>query len=194
MGLMWNRNKAAWTGVAVILLSVVFSAGLYAGANLPEEGRVFNVLHLTPTIPPPKDVDFGLFWQALNKLETKYVDIDGVDPQKMVYGAISGLFKSTGDPYTVFFPPKENEEFQTEIKGEFEGVGMEIGIRKGILTVIAPLKDTPAERAGIKAGDKILKIDETETVDITTEEAVRLIRGPGGTAVKLFILSENKDE
>jgi len=194
MGLMWNRNNAVWAALAVILSSVIFSAGLYAGVNLPKEGRVFNVLHQTPTIPPPKDVDFGLFWQALNKLETKYVDIDGVDPQKMVYGAISGLFKSTGDPYTVFFPPKENEEFQTEIKGEFEGVGMEIGIRKGILTVIAPLKDTPAERAGIKSGDKVLKIGDEASAELSVEEAVGLIRGPHGTKVKLTILRNGEDE
>lgn len=191
---MWNQNKFFWVAISVVLLLGVFGAGLYMGANIPSEGRVFNVLHKTPTIPPPREIDFAPFWQALNELEDKYVDIDSVEAQKMVYGAISGLFKSTGDPYTVFFPPKENKEFQTEIKGEFEGVGMEIGIRKGILTVIAPLKDTPAEKAGIKSGDKILKIDDEASAELSVEEAVGLIRGPHGTKVKLTILRNGEDE
>ena len=111
----------------------------------------------------------------------------------MVYGAISGLLKSLKDPYSVFFTPEELKEFQIEINGEFEGVGMEIGIRKNILTVIAPLKGTPAEKAGILSGDKILRIDETSTADISVEEAVKLIRGPGGTDVKLTILHNGDD-
>lgn len=191
---MWNWNKSFWTAISIILLLGVFGAGLYMGANIPSDGRVFNVLHKAPAIPPPREIDFAPFWQALNELEDKYVDIDSVETQKMVYGAISGLFKSTGDPYTVFFPPKENKAFQTEIKGEFEGVGMEIGIRKGILTVIAPLKDTPAERAGIKSGDKILKIDDEASAELSVEEAVGLIRGPHGTKVKLTILRNGEDE
>ena len=194
MGGMWNWNKVFWTGLALVLILGVFGAGLYFGANLPREGRVLNVLHQEPNIPPPKEIDFAPFWQAWNELEDKYVDIEGVERQKMVYGAISGLFKSMGDPYTVFFPPKENKAFQTEIKGEFEGVGMEIGIRKGILTVIAPLKGTPAERAGIKSGDKILKIGDEASAELSVEEAVSLIRGPHGTKVKLTILRNGEDE
>lgn len=194
MGNMWNWNKFFWVVISIVLLLGVFGAGLYIGANIPSDGRVFNVLHKAPNIPPPREIDFAPFWQALNELEDKYVDIDSVEGQKMVYGAISGLFKSTGDPYTVFFPPKENKEFQTEIKGEFEGVGMEIGIRKGILTVIAPLKDTPAERAGIKSGDKILKIGDEASAELSVEEAVGLIRGPHGTKVKLTILRNGEDE
>lgn len=191
---MWNWNKSLGVVTAFVLLSAAFGAGLYIGANLPTEGLVSNVLHQEPNTAPKKEIDFAPFWQAWGLLEDKYVDIGGADRQDMVYGAISGLFKSLGDPYTVFFPPKENKEFQVEISGEFDGVGMEIGIRKGMLTVIAPLKDTPAERAGIKAGDKILKIGDENTADFTVEEAVRLIRGPRGTKVKLTVLRNGEDE
>jgi len=176
-------KKIGSIAVILLVLAVVFFAGLYTGSGHKESS-----LGLRP------EVDFDLFWRAWSIAEDKYVDIDKVNRQEMVYGAISGLLKSFGDPYTVFFPPKENKEFQIEVRGEFEGVGMEIGIKKGILTVVAPLKNTPAEKAGIKAGDKILKIDETSTVDLSVEEAVGLIRGPKNSKVKLTVFRNGEDE
>ena len=109
-------------------------------------------------------------------------------------GAIQGLVSSLGDPYSVFLPPAETEMFESDISGNFEGVGMEIGIRDKILTVIAPLKGTPAEKAGVLPGDKIIKIDETGTVDLSVDKAVKLIRGKKGTTVKLSIIRGPKDE
>src|SRR3989338_1468786 len=135
----------------------------------------------------PEDVDFSLFWKVYNDLGAKYVDKGKVDPQKILYGAINGLVNSVGDPYTVFFEPVTSKKFQEEISGSFGGVGIEIGKRNNILTVIAPLKDTPAFKAGIKAGDKILKIDAKPTANLTIEEAVNLIRGKRGTKVVLTI-------
>ena len=135
----------------------------------------------------PEDVDFSLFWKVYNDLGAKYVDKGKVDPQKILYGAINGLVNSVGDPYTVFFEPVTSKKFQEEISGSFGGVGIEIGKRNNILTVIAPLKDTPAFKAGIKAGDKILKIDARPTANLTIEEAVNLIRGKRGTKVVLTI-------
>jgi len=126
-------------------------------------------------------------------VEEKYAGTDDINRQKMVWGAIQGALASLGDPYTTFFPPEEKKLFESEIKGSFGGVGMEIGLRKGILTVISPIKGTPAFKAGIKPGDKILKIDEKETLGISTDEAVRLIRGEPGTSVGLLILSEASD-
>ena len=129
-------------------------------------------------------------WQIV---EERYVDSEKLKSQDLVYGTVSGLLKSLNDPYSVFFPPEEHKEFQIEISGHFEGVGMEVGIRKDILTVVAPLKGTPAEKSGIKAGDKILKINNTLATDISLEEAVRIIRGPKGTEVKLTILRNGDD-
>jgi carboxyl-terminal processing protease len=132
-------------------------------------------------------VDFELFWNVWDSLQAKYVDKSKIDTQKMVYGAISGMVNATGDPYTVFFEPQVSKKFQEEISGAFGGVGMEIGKRNDILTVISPIKNTPASRAGIKAGDKILKIDAKSTADMSVDEAVNLIRGTRGTKVTITL-------
>jgi carboxyl-terminal processing protease len=142
---------------------------------------------------PPEEVDFSLLWEAWHKLEREYVNPEKFDHEKMVQGAISGMVKSLDDPYTLFFSPEETQKFLEDIGGSFEGVGMEIGIRKGQLQVIAPLEGTPAQKAGLRAGDKILKIDDTLTMDITIEEAVTLIRGPKGTEVTLTVLRDDWD-
>jgi carboxyl-terminal processing protease len=113
-----------------------------------------------------------------------------VDDQKKVYGAISGMVDSLGDPYTVFFPPVESKSFADEVRGNFEGVGMEVDIRDGVLTVISPLKGTPAYNAGIKAGDKILAINKKSTDKLSTEEAITLIKGKKGTEVTFLILRD----
>lgn len=180
--------------IAVVLLSASFFLGAYTGYNgRPEIEKVARVLNREPDMIVPQEIDFAPFWKAWNMLEEKFSPNDGFDRQKMVWGAISGMTQSLGDPYTVFFPPAEKKAFEEDIRGDFGGVGMEVGIRKGVLTVIAPLKDSPAAKAGIQAGDKVLKVDDTDTADLTLEEAVRLIRGPIGTEVKLTIFREGNE-
>ena len=117
-----------------------------------------------------------------------------VDNQEKIWGAIGGLTDSFNDPYTVFLPPEDSAVFESDISGNFQGVGMEIGVREGILTVIAPLKGTPAEKAGVRAQDKILKIDDTPTTNINSDEAVKLIRGKQGTKVSLTILRDDVED
>ncbi len=158
--------------IAVIVIAFVF--GFYAGQIQCE-------------ICPPEQIDFSLFWQAWDTLQKRFVNQEEFNTQQMIYGAISGMVKSLEDPYTVFLDPDDTKRFIEDIKGSFEGVGMEIGIRKSQLTVIAPLEGTPAQKAGLRAGDKILKVDETSTIDISIDEAVDLIRGPKGTEVVLTI-------
>jgi len=153
-------------------------------------GYFFGKFQATCPVCPPEKVDFSLFWEAWKVLEENFVDKDKLDVQNMIYGAISGIAKSLEDPYTVFLNPEETERFKEDISGQFEGVGMEIGIRKGQLQVIAPLEDTPAQKTGLRAGDKILKINDTMTTDLTIDEAVSLIRGPKGTEVNLTIFRE----
>ena len=188
-------KKSGWLAAAAIILAAVFSIGFYSGLKTSPGSQVAKILNTTPQISTNGEkVDFSEFWHAWNIAEGKYVNIDKVKRQDMVYGAISGMVKALGDPYSVFFNPEESKIFKSAIEGEFEGVGMEIGIRKEILTVVAPLKGSPAERAGIRAGDKILKIDEKITPDLTIEEAVRLIRGPKGTKVKLTIVRNGDEE
>jgi carboxyl-terminal processing protease len=141
---------------------------------------------------PPKNlppgVDPSILWEVWEKLEEKY--IGQIDYQNMIYGAAKGLAESLHDPYTVFYTPEESKMFMEDISGSFEGVGMEVGIRDGQLTVIAPLEGTPAKKAGILPGDKILKIEDVFTRDLTIYEAVKMIRGQKGTKVKLTILRE----
>jgi len=166
----------------IIGLAVVFIAGFFIGK-----------ISVVCKFCPPEEIDFSLLWEAWHKLEENYVNPERLDHQKMVYGAISGMVKSIDDPYTLFFSPEETKKFLEDISGSFEGIGIEIGIRKGQLQVIAPLEGTPAQEAGVRAGDKIIKIGETLTMDLTIEEAVSLIRGPKGTEVTLTIMRDEWD-
>ena len=137
-----------------------------------------------------KDVEFKVFWEVWQLLKEKYYE-ENVKDETLFYGSIKGMTDALGDPYTNFFEPKGAEEFQQSLSGKFSGIGAEIGLREGIITVVAPLPDTPAERAGIKAGDYIVKIDGTETTGFSIEQAVTRIRGEKGTTVTLTIFRSN---
>jgi carboxyl-terminal processing protease len=139
-------------------------------------------------------IDFSLFWSTWDLLKNKYVDSQSLDARKLVYGAIKGMLQATGDPYTTFFDPEENKKFNEDISGNFEGIGAELGVKNGILTVIAPLQGTPADKAGLRAGDKIIKIDGKVAGDMSIEDAVGQIRGPKDTAVVLTIFREGSKD
>ena len=180
----------------MLIIAASFAGGIFIGINQkPAIESVISVIRKTPEIPTPSQdqakTDFNLFWDVWSRLDENFVDKSKVEPQKMVFGAIDGMVKSLGDPYTVFLPPEESKRFNDDIKGEFGGIGAEIGIKKGILTIIAPLKDSPAEKAGLKAGDKVLKINGTSTIDLTLDKAVSFIRGEKGTEVVLTIASSD---
>ena len=138
--------------------------------------------------PPPtylsKDVDFRLFWDIWRLIKERYVEAD-VPDTKIFYGALSGLLTSLKDPYSVFLDPEINQKFNEELSGSFEGVGMEIGVKKGQLIVVAPLPDTPAARAGLRPGDRIITIDKEDATGMSVDLAVTKIRGKGGTTVVL---------
>lgn len=146
----------------------------------------------------PSDVDFSAFWKAWNLINEKYVPAsttaEQVSDEEKVYGAIQGLASSLEDPYTVFFPPVEAEIFESDIRGNFEGVGMEVLAQGGAVTVIAPLKNSPAERAGMHAGDRIIRINDEATAGLSTEDAVSMIRGPRGTTVRLTVVRDGVKE
>jgi carboxyl-terminal processing protease len=137
-----------------------------------------------------KSIDFSLFWKVWDLLKDKYVDKSNLNAQNLVYGAIRGMLKATGDPYTTFFDPEETKSFAEDISGSFEGIGAELGVKDEILTIIAPLENSPAEKAGLRSGDKIMKIGDKTTSDMTVYEAVDLIRGPKGTEIKLTIFRQ----
>lgn len=155
----------------------------------------FDIVNVSgKEIQKSSEIDLSVFWKVWNVLNERYPESSISDREK-VFGAINGLVDSFGDPYTVFLDPKEKKLFEDDVlRGNFGGVGMEIGIREKMLTVIAPMKNTPAEKAGVKAGDKILKIDDKiVTPDMSVEEAISLIRGKPGTLVTLALLREGME-
>ncbi len=191
---MTTKTRFLIVGVAIVIIAASFVSGIWFGySSRPEVERIAGVIS-KETPQDFQDVNFDPFWKAWRLVESKHIGETPVDRQKLVWGAIEGMVASLGDPYTVFFPPKDNEDFKGEIKGEFSGIGAEIGLRKNILTIIAPIKNSPAERAGLKAGDKILKIDSTFTGELTLDEAVHLIRGESGTKVTLTISRNGEDK
>ena len=185
---------------ALLLLGVLIAIGSFNfGVQAGERNLATKIDGVENTAEgEPVNVDFAPFWRAWNLINEKYVaastSVKTVGDQEKVWGAIEGLADSLGDPYTVFFPPVEAEIFESDIRGNFEGVGMEVVAQEGAITVIAPLKDSPAERAGIMAGDRVIKIDNKETVSLSTEDAVQLIRGARGTTVTLTIFRNGTKE
>ncbi len=146
---------------------------------------------------PPKDInlDFKLFWETWDVLSREYIDKKALDPQKLYYGAISGMVEAVGDPYTVFLPPEKQKFSKEDLNGSFEGVGIHLGFNEQRrLIVMAPLVGTPAEKAGIKAEDMIVKIGDKDTTDMALPEAVQLIRGPKGTQVSLTVFRQGEEE
>lgn len=177
-------------GVLVVLVGG-FVVGVYYGyQNRPEVEKITTVINKEQPATTQAPADFDPFWKAWGIVDKKFVDAGKTSSEDRVYGAIKGMLASFDDPYTTFFPPSENKIFQSEIAGTFDGIGIEIGEKENVLTVIAPLKNTPAERAGLRAGDKIIAIDETSTSDLDIDKAITLIRGKAGTSVNLTIVRE----
>ena len=180
-----SRKKA--TIYALIILICSFIAGLNLGYNFARPTP------LSPEIIFKKETEplnWNFFEEVLDDIERHYVR-QPVSRKDLFYSALEGLVRGLGDPYSVFLNPELTKKFQEEMTGSFEGVGIEIGIKNNRLTVIAPLSGTPAEKAGIRAGDQIYAIDGEDTTGITLDEAVSKIRGPKGTKVVLTIFREN---
>ncbi|MDP3994759.1 MAG: S41 family peptidase [bacterium] len=177
------------------VIAFIFATGFVLG-NEGFKARLDSAknIEVSRELPPGKEnIDFSLFWKVWDTLESQYFDKSKINRTNMVYGAIEGMVSALGDPYTVFLPPGENRVVQEDLSGSFEGVGIQIGFKGSQLAVIAPLPDSPAEKAGIKAGDFIIGIKdegkkiETGTVGITLPEAVKMIRGKAGTKVTLIL-------
>ena len=179
--------------VAIVFFAIGFTLG-QKKVEVTKKGLVPRIT-VNNQFAQSQNIDFSLFWKVLEVLPEKYLEKDAFDSQKILYGAISGMVRSLGDPYTAFLDPKQNELINSDIAGSYEGVGIQIGFDKDKrLAVITPLRNTPAEREGVLARDLILKIDGRDTFDLTLPEAVELIRGPAGTKVKLQLLREGSSE
>ncbi len=178
--------------VVVALVGGSFYFGYQEGTKKPQTVIVRGVANLDQG--KPEAIDFSLFWEAWQMIKDKYVNASKLDNQSLLYGAITGLVGALKDQNSTFFPPTDAQKFNEDISGEFGGIGAEIGIKNNQLVIIAPLKDSPAEKAGLKASDQILQIDKTVTAGLTTDEAVKLIRGEKGTTVVLTIFRDGWDQ
>ncbi len=190
---MQNFSKSTKITIMVLVILVAFFLGVYVdNHNRPELEKVTGISNKDTAVTTT--ADFSPFWKVWNLINEKSPTADKISDQDRVYGAISGLVSSLNDPYSVFFNPDDAKAFEDEIAGNFTGIGMEVGIKDKVLTVIAPLKNTPAFRANLKPGDMILKIEKTITSGLTIENAIKLMRGEKGTPVTLTILrSGNKN-
>lgn len=138
--------------------------------------------------------DLTLFWQVWSELNNRFVDSEKLVTKDLVYGATKGMVAALKDPYTVYMTPDETQEFLSSLEGQLEGIGAEITIKEQALTIVSPVKGSPAEAAGIKPGDIVYKIDGEVTSDISLFEAISKIRGEKGTEVKLTIIRKSAEE
>ena len=171
-----------------VFIAIVFAFGIWVGQNVvfpfsSDRAPIFNIAN--QNTPTQIKADFAPFWDAWDKVTSGYLERSKIDPQKLIYGAIAGMVNSLGDPYTVFLDPEQNREFELSLSGTYEGVGIEIDIRDKTLVVVAPIDGTPAQKAGVQAGDKILQIDGENTSGMSIQDAVAKIRGERDTKIVL---------
>lgn len=180
----------------LFIVVIAFSLGYERGHDTPDAIAPLspNEALIINKNSKEKTIDFALFWKVWDLLKEKYVDSENLNAHTLFYGAIKGMLAASGDPYTTFFDPKENKAFEEDISGTFDGIGAEMGIKDDVLSIIAPLEGMPAEKAGLIAGDKVVKIDEQSTTTMTLEEAVDKIRGPRGTEVVLTVFRSGEEE
>jgi carboxyl-terminal processing protease len=190
---MFKNSKIKSIIVTLFLIVIFFIFGIYIGFyNQPSINKIVSITNKENSVGILSD--FSPFWKAWKIIDEKYPNAKEIDDQNRIYGAISGLVSSLNDPYSSFFNPEETKSFEEDISGSFGGIGVEVDIKDKILTIIAPLKDTPGYKAGLKSGDKIFKINETLTADLSIEKAITLMRGERGTLVTLTLFREGEEE
>ncbi len=192
-----QKKEAEWPKYLgfFVLITFVFMFGWNTGVNnhYEKQGLGDNKT-INDSNGNSETVSMEIFWDAWNLLSKNYVEPHALVTEDMIFGAIKGMVASVNDPYTAFMTPKENRQFQDGLQGNLEGIGAELTLRNEVLTVISPLKDSPAQRAGLQPEDLIIAVDEESTENFTLEEAVMKIRGEKGTIVTLTVLREGLTE
>ncbi len=177
---MQKKERIIWILLVIVLLIVTTASGLSNWIVAGNTEKTYEHLRL--------------FNEIFNLLRTEYYDESKVTPKKLIKGAIDGMIETLDDPHTSYFSKENFDELKTDTRGEFGGLGIVIGLRDAWITVISPIDDTPAARAGIKARDKIIEIDGKSTEGFTTMDAVKLLRGKVGTSVTITIMRGDKGE
>lgn len=177
--------------LVILLLMVVFRVGY----NFGQAGYSFSVkeFKIVNKSNPGVEIDYSLLWEALDVVGNKYIEKGQIDQRKVLYGAIQGAVQAAGDEYTEFFDPETLAQFKTELEGRFSGIGAEIGKRDGNIVIIAPLDDSPAQRAGLQPNDIIVQVDGAAVTGKNVDQVVDLIRGESGTKVKLTLFRDGGD-
>lgn len=195
--------KRSFSKTTVILFAVLFviftfflgyavgGAQTSRAQDVDLAGRVVATADSSATLE--EDLDFNMFWQVWNLVKESYYK-QPVSDKQLFYGSLKGILAGAGDPYTMFFDPEEAKSFLANLNGSFQGIGAEIGLKEETLVIIAPLDGSPAQKAGLRPGDLIVKIDETQTDGMTVEEAVMMIRGEKDTVVTLSVRRQGEPE
>lgn len=207
---MTNKRKAFITFVVILGIISGFVCGMYVGVNNTVDAQIVRDSGDKKLISQVQgnntdgasllegngdgSIDFDLYWDVWNTVKEYYVHPEDITDQELFYGSLEGLVNSTNDPYSTFFAPKAAQQFEQDLQGSFEGIGAEIGIKDGRLTIISPLADSPAQKAGVLAGDRVFFINEFDTTGITIDEAVQRIRGPKDSEVTLTVGREGETE
>lgn len=186
------RHQLIKAFLAVAIIGAVAFTSYWVGTTRPETVLVKGVTNIEND--PKLVADFGVFWEAWDRLRTEALKGADLKESRLVYGAIDGIVRTLDDPNSVFFPPADAQKFEEDVTGNFGGIGAEIASRDDIVVVIAPLKDSPAEYAGVRSGDKIIKVGDTSTNGMKVMDAVKIIRGPKGTTVTLQLFREGWDK
>jgi carboxyl-terminal processing protease len=184
-------RSISMAAASVALVSAIFASGYYLG------GRESNLPIFDGRADAGAPADLTRFWETWRIIEEKYPRLGTTTlptPEERVEGAIEGLLGSLGDPHTGYYDLEDQRELRENLGAAFEGVGMELGRRDGVLTVIAPVRNSPAEKAGVKRGDRVYKIDGEESLEMGIDEAVAKIRGKAGTTVSLTLLREGVED
>lgn len=188
-----GRPSRALSVAAVVVLCVTFLAGVTVdrAVLLPADGQQAGTAGSAPgsTVPPNAPSDFGLFWQALSIVQQHYVDQSALNSTTLTYGAINGLIAALGDPgHTSFLTPAEIKSQQQELDGSFSGVGARMDEVGGVPIIVSVVRGAPADKAGIRAGDRLIEIDGVSAQGLSIDEVVSRIRGPKGTKVTLTVI------
>ncbi|MDX9779173.1 MAG: S41 family peptidase [Patescibacteria group bacterium] len=199
MNLSYNQNnnkKLPFYLVIFVLMIMSFAMGFWWQKQGSEKSVLERYLAYSPEaqlLTQQPGFDFNLYWEVWDQLKRDYVDKNKISDKEMFYGSLKGLAESVNDPYTIFMDPEETREFANDMSGTFEGIGAEVGMRNDIITIIAPLAGMPAEKAGLRAGDRIYAIDGESTLGMNVDEAVKKIRGDKGSEVILTVIRDEED-